>query len=218
MPSPAQPLGDLLRQTAIEHILTATRRLAVREGLDVTMDQIAEAAGTSRRTLFRLFTSHGQLLAVAFAAGDENFGRQLPPFDGDLERWLRSTCEAAHNLNSAYGLGHWEMISRQDLSPELAAAATKRRHLRDRAMARMAATLWQAAGQDGDAPDNLESSISSHLSAHFTAAVIADAGLGWEDAADLAYHAILAALRRDTEAATAQSPDPAPAFPGVSGP
>lgn len=191
----------MLRQTAIEHILTAARQLAVREGLDVTMDQIAEAAGTSRRTLFRLFTSHGQLLAAAFAAGDEHFGRQLPPFDGDLEHWLRSTCEAAHSMNAAYGLGHWEFLSRQDLPPELAAAATKRRHIRDKAMTRMATTLWHAAGQDGDAPKNLVASISSHLSAHFTAAAITDAGLGWEDAADLAYRAILATLRQDAETA-----------------
>ena len=39
------------------------------KGLDVTMDELAECSGASRRTLFRHFTTRDKLLAAAFEAG-----------------------------------------------------------------------------------------------------------------------------------------------------
>ena len=74
-----RPFAEAKRQAAMEHVLTATRRLAVARGLDITMDQIAAAAGVSRRTLFRLFDSRERLIGVVFAAGMANYNTTCPP-------------------------------------------------------------------------------------------------------------------------------------------
>jgi AcrR family transcriptional regulator len=73
----------------------ATRNLLMANGLDVTMDDIAEAAGVSRRTLFRHFESRERLVAESLEAGIQLYGESLPPFEGDWKTWLRQLCDAA---------------------------------------------------------------------------------------------------------------------------
>ncbi len=196
-----RPFAAAKRQAAIGHVLTATRRLAVARGLDITMEQIAEASGVSRRTLFRLFDSRERLIGAAFAAGMANYEHDLPAYKGDLEHWLRATCEAAHRMNASFGPGYWELTSRTDLPPDLAETEQKRRQDRRSAMSRISCTLWQAAGGTGEMPDALSAAGGAHLSAHFTAAVVTDVGHPWQTAADLAHDAILTALRRQMEVA-----------------
>jgi AcrR family transcriptional regulator len=179
-----------------DHVLTAVRLLAIDRGLDVTMDDLAAAAGVSRRTLFRHFESRERLLAAAFAAGMTEYGHRLPDFDGDLDSWLRRTCEEAHRMNKTIGPGFWELTSRADLPSDLAATERRRRRGFRRAVARIAATAWRAAGHDGEPPDALTQSIGAQLSPHFTAAVVDDLGDGWQLAATLAYDAILGTLRQ----------------------
>src|SRR5438270_2054107 len=111
--------ADVKRRAAGEHVLAAARTLVGSNGLDVTMDQIADAAGVSRRTLFRHFESRERLIAAAFATGIKRYGEQLPTYDdGDWRVWLRATCDAAHRMNASYGKGYWELTSRADLPSE----------------------------------------------------------------------------------------------------
>ena len=56
-------------------------------------------------------------------AGDSD---QLPAFDGDLERWVRRTCEVAHHMNTSLGPGFWELTSRSNLPPPDLAAVERR--------------------------------------------------------------------------------------------
>lgn len=159
------------------------------------MDQIAQAAGVSRRTVFRLFDSRDQLIADAFMAALLNYNHQLPEYDAELIDWLRATCEAAHRMNSSFGPGFWEITTRTDLPPDLAAHQKHRQLERRRMMAHVADTLWRAAGGVGDTPLPLVNVVGAHLSAHFTAAVVIDLGKDWPTAADLAYSAILSMVR-----------------------
>ncbi|NNL48195.1 MAG: helix-turn-helix transcriptional regulator, partial [Acidimicrobiia bacterium] len=46
-------------------VLDAAERLLAKEGVDVTMDELAAAAGVGRRTLFRYFDSREELIAAA---------------------------------------------------------------------------------------------------------------------------------------------------------
>lgn len=196
--SVSSSLADAKRQAALDHVLAAARRVVLRGGLDATMDELAEAAGVSRRTLFRMFATREKLLAAAFEAGIMNYRQQLPAYDGgDVHVWLQSTCEAAHRMNATIGPGFFELASRTDLPPDLAAA--ERRRLREfrGAMADITKALWRATGGARSAPRSLEVTVTAHLSPHFTAALVVDAGQRWQTAADGAYAAILAAVDRE---------------------
>lgn len=190
------PLGEIKRQAVIDHVLACARRLVLTTGLDVTMDQLADASGVSRRTLFRHFATREKLLAAAFEAGMAGYRHQLPRFDGDLDRWLRATCETVHRLNSTIGPGFFELASRSDLPPDLAAAESRRRREFRAAMVDITNTLWGASGRTGPAPTILATTVTLHLSPFFTAASSIDADKGWESAADAAYAAIGAAVAR----------------------
>jgi AcrR family transcriptional regulator len=192
-------LAEAKRRAASEHLLAATRRLVGDRGLDVTMDEIAEASGVSRRTLFRHFESRERLIAAAFATGMQRYGARLPEYEGgDWRVWLRATCEAAHRMNASYGPGYWQLTTRRDLPEELARTERKRRTARRGAMSRIAETLWRAAGHAGVPPKDFTLAVGAHLSAHFTAAVVTDVGGGWQAAADEAFRAIADALERHT--------------------
>ncbi|MDT5174509.1 MAG: hypothetical protein QOG37_1760, partial [Mycobacterium sp.] len=45
MTGPETTLIEVKRRAVVDHVLAATRKLVLASGLDVTMDQIAEAAG-----------------------------------------------------------------------------------------------------------------------------------------------------------------------------
>lgn len=195
-------LLDAKRQAAVDHILAAARRLVLAKGLDVTMDDLAEVSGASRRTLFRHFAGRDKLLAAAFEAGIVDYRQQLPGYTGDLTTWLRDTCDTAHRMNATIGPGFFELASRQDLSPELAAAEARRLEEFRGAMADICATTWHAVAQHDDPPAALYATVCAHLSPHFTAALLIDAGQSWDSAAELANSAITAALQRACAGAT----------------
>jgi AcrR family transcriptional regulator len=198
-------LAEVKRQAVIDHVLSAARTYVLTNGIDATMDQLAEATGVSRRTLFRHFSSREKLLAAAFEAGMANYRLQLPGYDGDLTGWLRATCDTAHRMNATIGPGFFDLASRPDLPPDLRAIEDQRRSAFREATAEIAQTLWTAAGRRGRAPRAIKGAVTAHLSPHFTAALMIDAGEPWNAAADLAYAAILAALDRETGTASSSS-------------
>lgn len=194
-------VAEAKRQATVEHILLLARRSVLQNGLDVTMDQLAEVTGVSRRTLFRLFESREKLVGAAFEAGMSGYLRQLPPYHGaDPDNWLRETCATAHRMNSTIGPGFFELASRRDLPADLAAAERRRRHDFRGAMADITATLWRAAGGAGEPPAALNTTVTAHLSPYFTAALVVDADRDWQSAADLAYRAISTAVAAELQA------------------
>jgi AcrR family transcriptional regulator len=170
------------------------------------MDDIAEEAGVSRRTLFRHFESRERLIAESLEAGIQLYGELLPSFEGGWEAWLRGVCDAAHEMQAGYGPGYWELTSRTDLPPEIAAIEGRRRTRRHEAMARIAGKLWREAGGEGDPPAIVVATVGAHLSARFTAAVLHDVGQSWRTAADLAYASIADALERQCGERSARRP------------
>jgi len=57
----------------------------------MTMDDIADAAGVSRRTLFRHFESRERLIAESLEAGIQLYGELLPTFEGGWNAWLEAS-------------------------------------------------------------------------------------------------------------------------------
>lgn len=199
------PLADAKRHASTQHVLKEARTFVVARGLDVTMDQIAEAAGVSRSTLFRLFGSRDQVIAESFAAAFDDYGRALTARDEDagVGSWLRATCDTAHRMNARFGPGYWELTSRTDLPAALAALEHKRRISSRQMMARLAEELWRAYGGSGPVPALLTVTVTAHLSAHFTAAVMSDAGRPWQVASEFAVEAITGVLLREAAGASA---------------
>lgn len=212
MPKPAPvTVAEAKRQATVDHILALARRLVLQTGLDVTMDQLAEATGVSRRTLFRLFDTREKLVGAAFEAGMGGYVRQLPSYGaypGDPGRWLRDTCDTAHRMNATIGPGFFELASRRDLPPDLATAERLRRKEFRGAMADITRTLWQATGGAGEPPAALNTTVTAHLSPHFTAALAVDADRDWQTAAELAYGAIATTLRNESGCALSDFGDP----------
>ncbi len=191
----APTLAEDKRQATVERILRAARYLIGARGLDMTMDEIAVAAGVGRRTVFRHFESRENLLAAAVESGMRRYGERLPAYDGgDWRAWLKHLCLEVHRMNGSYGPGYWELTTRRDLPGELAAMEERRRRARRAAMNRVSADLWKAAGGKGPTPAEVAGSVGAHLSVHFTAAVTADAGQDWQRAASLAFASIAASL------------------------
>ncbi|MCK9902103.1 hypothetical protein CC117_20515 [Parafrankia colletiae] len=203
----AGPLAEAKRQAALDHVLTAARRFVIENGLDATMEQLAEASGVSRRTLFRLFGTREKLVASAFSTAMVNYMQNLPGYDGEVEGWLRSTCEAAHRMNAAIGPGFWELMSRSDLPPEFDAVQRSLRQDWRVRTADIARLSWQGLGRLGETPDELLVTVGAHLSSHFTAAVVTDAGRTWQTASELAYKAIIGTLRSLTPEAPTTAAD-----------
>lgn len=190
-------LADEKRQATVTRILRSARLFVAEHGLDVTVEEIAEAAGVSRRTLFRHFPTRDRLLAAAISAGLERYGELLPAYGGgDWRVWLDQLCRAVHRMNDSCGPGFWELSTRYDLPPELSAIEEQRRGARREVMTALAMTLWSAASGHGRCPQTVKTAVCIHLSPHFTAAVKDDSGQGWQQAAGLARSAIEAAVLR----------------------
>ena len=73
-------------------------------------------------------------------------------------------------------------------------------------MVEMTHLTWLTSGGGAQPPDRLVSTVVTHRSPHFTAAVTTDVGLDYNDAAELAYDAIVATLRELTEMSTLERP------------
>jgi AcrR family transcriptional regulator len=194
LPTATQPLADVKRQAVVDHILAAARRHVLQRGLDATMDQIADAAKVSRRTLFRLFGTREHLLAAAFNEGMAWYGRELPTYSGDWESWLRTTCNVTHEINSVIGPGFFELSSKSDLPLELVETERSRRESYHGHAVTISTTLWRARGGGGVPPAGLVAAVAAHISPYFTAAVTIEGGESWHAASMLAFEAIVAAL------------------------
>lgn len=194
---PLSNVAEAKRHAAVERILLLAMDLVMRQGLDVTMDEIADEVGVGRSTLFRHFESRERLLAGAIESALMRYGDQLPPFSGEWRMWLRTMCDTTHEMQAAYGRGYWDLTTRTDLAPEIAAVELRRKGQRRETMARIAGRLWTAAGGAGDTPAGVVAAVGAHLSARFTTAVITDVGHPWHVASDLADAAIASCIEAE---------------------
>src|ERR1700750_549100 len=86
--STAPSLADEQREGAPARIPRAAGIALAARGLTATVDDVAEAAGVSRRTIFRHFATRDALFVAVIRAGIRRYAQQIPaPPADDLRRW-----------------------------------------------------------------------------------------------------------------------------------
>jgi AcrR family transcriptional regulator len=192
------PLAVEQRDAARARILRATRAVLAERGLAATVDDVAEAAGVNRRTVFRHFTTRDALFAAAVADGVRRYAQQIPPAPegGDLRGWLLDLLLVTHRLNARNGRAYWELavLPPEDLAGELAAAAAERRASRKQFAQRVTTRMWQARGGPGEPPEWLVDAVSVHLSSFCTQSLAGDFGRTPDEVAQVSARVIEATL------------------------
>jgi AcrR family transcriptional regulator len=194
----ATSLADEQRDVARSRILRAARGVLAERGLAATVDDVAAAAGVSRRTVFRHFATRDGLLVAAIRDGVRRYALQIPPppEDDDLRTWLLDLLTVTHRLNARNGRIYWELavLTPDNLSAELAEAAVERRVSRKRFAASVTSRIWQARGGFGEPPPWLVDAVAVHLSGFSTQSLAGDFGRTPEEVAAVSAHVIEASL------------------------
>jgi AcrR family transcriptional regulator len=150
-------LADEARSRARARIVQAAMSELAARGVDVTVDEIATSAGVSRRTVFRHFATHGQLLATASAEIWRSFEGKLPepPNPGeDLDAWLTKAAVSIHELNTKIlGQAFWGLNAPESNEhAELSEWRTELMSRRVRTINQFTAVAWVSAGGKGEPP------------------------------------------------------------------
>ncbi len=162
-------------------LLRSTRTLLVAKGLDVSMDDIAEAAGLNRRTLFRHVESRDSLIADALSSAMDWYVKQLEgamPADQPLDTWITNLAARLLEVNHAAGRGLWQLAASrdEDLPPALVAVNVRRRKGRKANARLMGQELWQRAGGSGPCPQVIVDAVAITISSFTTHSMIDDFG------------------------------------------
>jgi AcrR family transcriptional regulator len=174
-------LADEHRDTARQRILRAAQSVLAGRGLAATVDDVAAAAGVSRRTVFRHFATRDSLYAAAIREGIRRYSDRItpPPPNDDLRAWLLDLLLA---------------LEPDRFSGELAWVAAERRESRRQFAAGVTARMWQARGGPGRPPAWLADAVAVHLSGFTTQSLTGDFGRTPEEVARLSARVLEAAL------------------------
>jgi AcrR family transcriptional regulator len=149
-------IGDP-RSVVRVRVLHAARHLIAERGLAVSMEDVADAAGVGRRTLFRHFESREMLVADALSSALDRYTEQIHEVarvDQPLDDWISALVARVHEIHRSAGRGLWQLAASHDtdLSPELAAVNRRRRKGRRVTTAMLADAAWKRAGGSGRCP------------------------------------------------------------------
>lgn len=194
----APSLADEQREVAQLRIVRAAGAVLAARGLAATVDDVAEAAGVSRRTIFRHFATREALFVTVIRAGIRRYAEQIPapPSGEDLRDWLPELLAVTHRLNARNGRVFWDLVGVQaaDLSGELALAAEECRESRNRFAASVTGLLWRSRRGPGGPPQWLVDAVSVQLSAFTTQSLAGDLDRSPDEVALVSARVIDAAL------------------------
>ena len=194
----APSLIDEQREVAQARILRAAGVALAARGLAATVDDVAEAAGISRRTIFRHFATRDALFVAVIRAGVRRYAEQIPapPADDDLRGWLVELLTITHRLNASNGRVFWDLVGvrAEDLSADLALVAQECRDSRNRFAASVSELMWRARGGPGGPPRWLVDAVAVQLSGFTTQSLAGDAGRSPDEVAHVSAQVIEAVL------------------------
>lgn len=194
----APSLIDEQREVAQARILRAAGVALAARGLSATVDDVAEAAGISRRTIFRHFATRDALFVAVIRAGVRRYAEQIPapPADDDLRGWLVELLTITHRLNASNGRVFWDLVGvrAEDLSADLALVAQECRDSRNRFAGSVSELMWRARGGPGLPPQWLVDAVAVQLSGFTTQSLAGDAGRSPDEVARVSAQVIEAVL------------------------
>lgn len=172
-----EPVDDP-RAVVRQRIVLGARVELAERGLAVRVEDVAAAAGVSRRTVFRYFETRESLLAAALRDSMRSYGDHVPRPEPDveLEEWLRTALVAVHRMNAQHGRVYFELASGADFDGQLGDIAQARRAARAELVHRFTDTAWRLAGGTADPPRWLHDAVAVSLSAFATEALGPDFG------------------------------------------
>lgn len=197
---PADALPPVVPVELRRRAIRATRVLIAQSGLDVSMDQIAAAAGVGRRSLFRHFRSRDALIGEALDSAYRWYEGQLESamaVSGPLDEWLHAVLRRTHQTHLDAGRGLWQLASAFDdeLPPEFNAANRRRRAMRRRVTQGLADRAWTAAGGSGATPDTLVEAMAIVVSSFTTHSMIIDRKRSLESLVRASVAVLMAVIR-----------------------
>jgi AcrR family transcriptional regulator len=169
-------LRDDSRSRARARIIQGALVALATFGLGATIEEVAEAAGVSRRTVFRHFPSHGELLAASIYQGLsalDNHAPQPPSPGTDIEQWLIDSVVVLHTaVRELLGRAFWDIhIDRPGTPSEVKAAIDVIAVERKRFAGQLATSTWTALGGEGAVPSWVADTFSVQVSGFATNAL-----------------------------------------------
>jgi len=188
------------RALASARILRAAMTELAAKGVDVTVDEIAAAAGVSRRTVFRHFATHGQLLAAASTELWRAFEEEIPGPPGpneDLETWLTTAAITLHDLNGRIlGQAFWGLRSPQPGGhAELSEWRTELFVRRTHRINNFSSIAWRAAGGADHPPSWVVDAFALLLSSFASNGLAIEGGRPPADTGRVCARILLSVLR-----------------------
>jgi AcrR family transcriptional regulator len=197
-PDFAPSLADQQRELAQVRIVRAAGVVLAARGLTATIDDVAELAGVSRRTIFRHFATRDALFVTVIRAGIRRYAEQIPapPADDDLRDWLPELLAVTHRLNARNGRVFWDLVGLQaaEESGDLAMVAEECRDSRNRFAVSVTDLLWRARRGRGRPPQWLVDAVAVQLSGFTTQSLAGDLDRSPDDVALVSVRVIEAAL------------------------
>lgn len=180
-----------------DRVLDAVQPLLADQGVDVTMEQLAEAAGIGRRTLFRYFPSRGALVAAAVRRSYDELLAEVftaPTTDLTPDAMVRATLVRTHEVAERMGRAHWQVAADPESHGELGEAVAARQEARARYVGDFVALLWRRAGRHDEPPRWLVDTFGLLESLFAHQALRRDLGRSTAEIVDTTSRAMVAAL------------------------
>jgi AcrR family transcriptional regulator len=169
----AMPLRPSLREDARSQarsrIIDGAMIAIAESGLDATIDEVALRAGVSRRTVFRHFASHGELIAATIDEGLRYLGSHLPtspPPGVETRTWLNESVITLHDqTRRLLGRAFWDIhIDRPHQPAEVTAALLDVVAFRYGFARQFSDAAWHAVGGISQTPQWVTDAFTFHIS------------------------------------------------------
>jgi AcrR family transcriptional regulator len=166
-------LREEARDRTRARIVGGAMAALARDGLDATVEDIADECGVSRRTIFRHFSTHGELLGAAVREVMRVLALQVPqppPPGSDVRTWLSETSVTIHRLLRDYvGRAFWDIhVVRAGRPRDVTEALEGIAEFRLGIAQDLATSAWRALESPGTPPDWVITAFELELSGFAT--------------------------------------------------